>query len=95
MVNERLKQLRKERNLTQTDLGKVLGIVVSAYGRYELGTTEPDISNLIKLAKFYNVSIDYLVGLTDIREKTEFEKILEKLDPETQKHLVEIVKKLK
>lgn len=95
MVEERLKQLRKERNLTQTDLGKVLGIVVSAYGRYELGTTEPDISNLIKLSKFYNVSVDYLLGLTDVRDKNEFQKILDELDPEAQKLLIGIARKLK
>lgn len=54
--------LRMQKNETQVALAKTLGISQSAYRRYEVGEAEPDIDKLIKIADFYNVSIDYLVG---------------------------------
>lgn len=59
---KRLRALRKEKGLTQTDLGNLLGITVSAYGNYELGQREPSIEMLIKLADYFGVSVDYLIG---------------------------------
>lgn len=59
---EQLKKLRKERGLNQATLAKHLDISVSAYGNYELGQREPSIENLNKLADFYGVSVDYLIG---------------------------------
>ncbi len=64
---ERLKLLRKELKKTQSDLANILGITVSAYGNYELGQREPDNANLVKLARYFNVSTDYLLGLSDER----------------------------
>lgn len=64
---DRLKLLRKELKKTQTDIANVLGITVSAYGNYELGQREPDNANLVKLARYFNVSTDYLLGLSDER----------------------------
>lgn len=58
----RLKELRKQKNLTQAELSQLLNIKQQYYSRYETGIAEPNIENLIKLADFYNVSIDYLVG---------------------------------
>lgn len=63
----KLKLLRKELKKTQTDIANVLGITVSAYGNYELGQREPDNANLVKLARYFNVSTDYLLGLSDER----------------------------
>lgn len=57
-----LKELRKQRNLTQQDIAKELGLTQKAYCNYELGKREPDIKTLIKLANIYNVSLDYLTG---------------------------------
>ena len=57
-----IKSLRKENNKTQKDLAELLCIRQNSYQRYETGETEPNITNLIKLADYYNVSIDYLVG---------------------------------
>ena len=57
-----LKRLRKERGLTQSDLAKILNISVSAYGNYELGQRTPTPDSLLKLAKFFNVTTDYLLG---------------------------------
>ncbi|WHF25369.1 helix-turn-helix transcriptional regulator [Bacillus altitudinis] len=62
-LSERLKWLRNEcqPKLTQQALSKELNISRAAYARYETGDNEPDIDTLISLAKFHNVSIEYLI----------------------------------
>lgn len=65
---ERLYILRKERKLTQEDAAKELGISMKSYCRYEKQEREPTASVLVQMAKFYNVSLDYLVGLKDERQ---------------------------
>ncbi len=62
----RIRDLREDRDLTQTAIAKILGCTQQTYSRYESGEITIDIYNLIKLAKFYNTSCDYLLGLTDI-----------------------------
>lgn len=57
-----LKILRKEKKLTQAQVAEHLDVSVSTYTKYETGVNEPDIAMLKKLAKFFNVSIDYLLG---------------------------------
>ena len=66
MYGERLKTLRKERKISQKDLAKYLDISVRGYQFYESEDNEPNIKMLTKLADFYDVSIDYLVGRNDI-----------------------------
>ncbi|MEK4951914.1 helix-turn-helix transcriptional regulator [Bacillus sp. FSL W8-1127] len=61
MFPQRLKSLRLSKKLSQQDMANLLGITRQAYGRYESGQSEPDIENLRKLAKFFDVSIDYLL----------------------------------
>jgi transcriptional regulator with XRE-family HTH domain len=65
--SQRLRQLREEKGLLQKDVAKILGITPSAYGYYEQGKREPSMEVLKKLSDFFNVSIDYLLGRTDIR----------------------------
>ena len=60
----RLKDLREDRDLKQEDVAKILNITQTNYSKYELGKINIPISSLIKLAKFYNTSVDYLLGLT-------------------------------
>ncbi len=62
---KRLIQLRKQQKITQDTLAKELGISRQAYSNYELGNREPDFDTLKKLANYFNVSIDYLVGNSD------------------------------
>ncbi len=62
----RLRDLREDRDLRQTDVSKVTGIDQRTLSNYETGKTLPDSSALIRLANFFNVSIDYLVGRVDI-----------------------------
>lgn len=59
---ENLRNLRKERKLTQKDMADKLNISVNSFSQYELGNTEPNILNLIKLADFFCVTVDYLIG---------------------------------
>ena len=61
---ERLKILRKRKNMTQAKLAKLLKIDTSEIGRYENGQRNPNIKNLILLAEIFEVSIEYLLGLT-------------------------------
>ena len=64
----RIRDLREDNDLTQTKLAQVLGCTQQTYSRYESGEITIDIHSLIKLANFYNTSLDYLVGLTDEKE---------------------------
>lgn len=64
---ERLKKLRKERNLRQSDVAKLLGIGVRTYQYYEGDDHRPDYEMLIALADFFDVSTDYLLGRSDER----------------------------
>lgn len=60
----RLKELRIAKGMTQNELAKVIGYSSLSYARYEKGECEPDISTLCKLADYFNVSVDYLLGRT-------------------------------
>lgn len=61
----RLRELRSKRKLRQKDMAKKLGITESAYGYYEQGRSEPPYETLHQLAQFFDVSLDYLLGITD------------------------------
>lgn len=65
-ISERLRVLRVDNGKTKEELAIYLGITVAAYSRYETGTRLPDIDSLIKLAIFFNVTLDYLLGRDDI-----------------------------
>ena len=57
--------MRTDRGLTQTQIAKLLHIGQNTYSQYEIGTTRYPLDVVVKLAQYYNVSVDYLVGLTD------------------------------
>lgn len=61
----RIKELRKSKNISQLKMALDLNTNQNTISRYETGEREPDISALIKIADYFNVSIDYLVGRTD------------------------------
>lgn len=67
MLQDNLKKLREERGLTKRELCEKTGISERAYLTYEFGEREPKISVVQKLADFYNVSIDYLLGRPDAK----------------------------
>ena len=60
----RLRDLREDMDLTQTELVEILGMHKTTYTNYEQGKREIPFSLAIRLAKFYNVSLDYIAGLT-------------------------------
>lgn len=62
---KRMKNLREDRDLTQAELGKILNKSQQGYNHIETGRAELKIEDLIKLCEFYNVSADYLIGLTE------------------------------
>ena len=64
---DRLRILRKERNLKQQDMADRFGQSLRAYQYYESGTFYPEIPNLIKLADYFGVTTDYLLGRSDQR----------------------------
>lgn len=65
MLNQRLKQLRSENNLTQAQLAGILGIAKTTLAAYEQGKSEPNIELLIKMADYFCVTVDYLIGKTN------------------------------
>lgn len=64
---QRVKELRQEKKQTQTNMAELLGIKLRAYQYYESGTHYPEVPNLIKLADYFGVTTDYLLGRSDRR----------------------------
>lgn len=67
MFHQILKELRHEKHLTQREMANELNISRVAYTNYELGNREPDFATAIKLAELFDVSIDYLLGISPLR----------------------------
>ena len=65
ILAKRLRKCRDEAGLTQTEVATYCDTTENTYQNYELAVREPRVSILMRVAKFYNVPIDYLVGLTD------------------------------
>ena len=64
---KRLRKLRESKNISQVELAKVFNITSAALSQYELNKRFPDEETLHKLADYFDVSVDYLLGRTDIR----------------------------
>ena len=62
---ERMRALREDNDLTQTDIAKMLGIAQTTYSQYELYKRPMPIEYLVALCKYYEVSADYMLGLTE------------------------------
>ena len=65
MIYKRIRDLREDNNYTQKELSKILNCSQQVYSNYELGQRDIPTDILIKLAKFYNVSTDYILGISD------------------------------
>ncbi|OPA73240.1 transcriptional regulator [Paenibacillus selenitireducens] len=61
-MGERLKQLRLQRNISQEEVARTIGITRSAYSHYEINNRQPVYETLLKLSTFFEVSLDYIVG---------------------------------
>lgn len=66
--NDRIRELREDRDLTQKFIASYLSIAQNSYSNYENGNREIPISQLIRLAEYYNVNMDYMLGRTDVKE---------------------------
>ena len=62
---ERLKELRIEKKISQAEIGKLLNMSKMAVSHWEKGNSEPSIEQLKILAKYFDVSVDYLIGFSD------------------------------
>lgn len=69
ILAKRLKELRQENNYSQKEIAELMGIAQVTYSHYELGRRSISIQNLVKIAKIYNVSVDYLLGLSDKKDR--------------------------
>lgn len=65
----RIRDMREDRDLNQTQIAKFLGMSQTGYSKYETGENDIPTSVLIRLARFYNTSIDYLLGETDVQTR--------------------------
>jgi transcriptional regulator with XRE-family HTH domain len=92
MLSDRIKALRTERKLTQKDIADFLGISRQAYTKYENDQTEPDNKTLGKLAEYFDVTTDYLLGLSNIRnsEKQPENRFFFDLDDATQEDIEDL-----
>lgn len=67
----RIRDLREDHDITQTQLAKILGMSQTGYSKYETGENDIPTTILIKLARYYDTSIDYLLGETNERKRYE------------------------
>lgn len=99
MINERLKQLRKLKKITQLELAKEMNVAKTTIASYEQGVSEPSIAMMTKLAKYFNVSPSYLMGWDSIQPNSSgqtmlFDDLLSIPVYESEKHLIESFRNL-
>lgn len=99
MISQRIKMLREAKQITAKQAAEDLGIPYTTYRNYENGVCEPNVSTLMKLAIYYNISVDWLIG-NDMNEKSSppedkweaLRKMLETLSDEDLKEVWSFVK---
>ncbi|MCX7746594.1 MAG: helix-turn-helix domain-containing protein [Clostridia bacterium] len=98
-IGEKLKELRKEKKITQKDVYDFLKIDQTTYSKYENNKNEPDLDTVKKLADFFNVSTDYLLGRITELENVYFrlskEATKKGISPEDLKDIMALVEKAK
>lgn len=100
MIGNRIKQLREEKGIKQEELANKISVSPSAIGMYETNKREPNNEITLKIANFFGVSTDYLLGKTDIRNPRQKEQDLldlakigfsmDKYNPPTEKQKEQI-----
>lgn len=71
---QRLRDIREDNDLTQTQVAEILSIQQTQYSRYERGAVQMSIDKYIVLAKYYNISLDYITGIIDEPKKIQINK---------------------
>lgn len=79
----RIRELREDSDKTQREIAKYLGTPYQYYAVYEKGGSEISFERAIALAKYYNVSLDYIAGLTDVKQNSSVNSV-----PENEKALL-------
>lgn len=93
-ITERLKSLRLEKKLTQSQIADQLNVTYQQYQKWENNYQKPQLDSLIKLSSVFGVSISYLVGETNIRSSPKLEQILEHLPETHQRKAMDYVKNI-
>lgn len=95
--NERIKELRNKKNISQAVIAEYLGITKQAYSLYETGKREPDYETLLKIGEYFSVSVDYLLGSSDTPKAEELPEELiilnrkaKKMSPENRQKLLDM-----
>lgn len=91
VLGKRLTSLRNNKKKRQEDIAKIIGVTRPAYTAYEKGKRNPDYETLLKLASYFEVTVDYLLGKSDDPRLTEKED--KKMDKKT-KDLLDLLDKL-
>jgi transcriptional regulator with XRE-family HTH domain len=97
MLGDKIKELRNQNHLTQTELAAKLKITRSALSLYELNKRKPDGDILITIANYFNVTTDFLLGKEQVTKDsiTDQQNLLDSLSPENQRKALEYIKMLK
>ncbi|HHT7814565.1 TPA: helix-turn-helix domain-containing protein [Streptococcus suis] len=97
MLPQRLKELRTEAGLTQKEIAEKIHVGQNSYSNWENGNRKPTAEITSKLADFFKVPIDYLLGNSEIRnpyEKSEFESLFDQLDDEQKEKAIRFLDNL-
>ncbi|MFB9275191.1 helix-turn-helix domain-containing protein [Cohnella cellulosilytica] len=99
-MGDRLRELRLRRKISQEEVARHIGITRSAYSHYEINNRQPVYETLIKLAAFFDVSLDYIIGGTQPKpqlppsgspETGEMMALFRRMSPEQRKHSVSLI----
>lgn len=90
MYNNHIRTLRKRKNMTLKELGEIINVSESTISLYENGHREPDFETLIKIAKYFNVTIDYLLGneTVDLKISNEIQILYDQLNDNQKSRLI-------
>ncbi len=95
MIGKKLKKLREELNLTQEELGKLLGLSKATIAQYENDRRQPDLKTLKKICEFFGVSADYFLELQDTEVAFHLVKDISELSDEDREKIINLIKFLR
>lgn len=97
-LGDRIRDLRETNNIKQKDLAAVFGVENSTWSQYETNKRTPDLDTIRKLSEFFNVSVDYLFSITEIKynpHDLDFKKLITYFDSLNDKSKIEFLNSLK
>lgn len=94
-IGERLRKLRFENDLTQTEVAQEIGVTQQTYSKYESGDAKPDSETIIKLCGLYGVTADFLLGIEKPKVKQDSDKLSQISDGDVNVIVEKLLSKLK